>query len=154
MKNHISENDKEFNDALTEKDINAKLYMQATSSPDINLLDLGFFRAIQSFNDGAPKKKEELIESVSVVYDNYPRQKINQTWLALQCCFNQMIIHNSDNDYNKDHITKEKLEQLGKLANVMDVVEEVDHVLNTNDTEDETENETNDDSDENTITPT
>ena len=56
-KNHISENDKEFNDTLTEKGINAKLYMQAANSPDVNLLDLGFFRAIQSFNDAAPKHK-------------------------------------------------------------------------------------------------
>ena len=44
-KNHISENDKEFNDALTEKGINTKLYKQAANSLDENLLDLGFFRA-------------------------------------------------------------------------------------------------------------
>ena len=76
-KNHISENDKEFNDILMEKDINAKLYMLAANSPDINLLDLGFFRAIQRFNDATPKSEEELIESVSTAYNNYPRQKIN-----------------------------------------------------------------------------
>ena len=110
MKNHISPNDKEFNDALTDNDLDAKLYTQAANSPDINLLDLGFFRAIQSFNDATPKNEEELIELVSVTYENYPRQKINQTWLTLQCCFNQIIIHNGDNDYNVDHIAKEKLE--------------------------------------------
>ena len=109
VKNHISENDKEFNDVLMDNDINTKLYMQAATSPDINLLDLGLFRAIQSFNDATPKNEEELIESVSVAYENYTRHKINQTWLTLQCCFNQ-IIHNGDNGYNIDHITKEKLE--------------------------------------------
>ena len=93
-----------------DNDINTRLYTQAANSPDVNVLDLGFFRAIQSFNDAAPKNKDELIESVSVVYENYPRQKINQTWLTLQCCFNQIIIHNGDNDYNIDHIVKEKLE--------------------------------------------
>ena len=155
VKNHISENDKEFNDALTEKDINTKLYMQAANSPDINLLDLGFFRAIRSFNDTTPKNEEELIELVSMAYNNYPRQKINRTWFTLQCRFNQFITHNGDNNYNIDHIMKEKLEQLGKLPDIMDVVEEVDCVFNSNDTEDETENETKDDSDdENTITPT
>ena len=109
-KNHISENDKEFNDTLTEKGINPKLCTQAANSPDVNLLDLGSFRAIQSFNDTAPKNEEELIESVSAAYDNYPRNKINQTWLTLQCCFNLIIIHNGDNDYSIDHIMKEKLE--------------------------------------------
>ena len=46
-------------------------------SPDVNLLDLGIFRAIQSFNDTAPRNKEELIEVVSVAYDKYPCHKIN-----------------------------------------------------------------------------
>ena len=67
--NHISPNDKEFNDALMDNALNTKLYTQAANSPDINLLDLGFFRVIQSFNDTAPKK-EELIESGSVAYEN------------------------------------------------------------------------------------
>ena len=41
-KPHISENDKVFKDALMDKGINTKLYMQAANSPDINLLHLGF----------------------------------------------------------------------------------------------------------------
>ena len=71
-KNHIHEDDEEFNNALMEQDIDAKLYMQTLNSPDTNLLDLGFFRAIQSFNDELPKNKEELIQSVTEAYDNYP----------------------------------------------------------------------------------
>ena len=113
-----------FNDALIEKGINAKLYMQATNSPVINLLDMGFFRAIQSFNDAAPKNEEELIQLVSTAYNNHAWNKINQTWLTLQCCFNQIIMHNRDNDYNIDHITKEKLECIGKLQDVIEVVED------------------------------
>ena len=77
---HICEDDKEFNDALTEQDINAELYTKAPNSPDINLLDLGFFRAIQSFNDAVLKNKEELIQVVSMAYDNYPQEKLNCTW--------------------------------------------------------------------------
>ena len=49
-KNHISCNDKLFNDGLVKNSIIATLYTQAANSPDVNLLDLGFFRAIQSFN--------------------------------------------------------------------------------------------------------
>ena len=109
-KNHICEDDKLFNDALTENRINAELYTQAANSPDVSLLDLGFFRVIQSFNDGTPKNEEQLIESVSMACDNCPHNKINQTWLTLQCCFNQIITHHSDN-YHIDHIAKEHLEQ-------------------------------------------
>ena len=69
-KNHIHEDDEEFNNALMEQDITAKLYMQTLNSPDVKL-DLGFIRAIQSFNDASPKNEEELIQSVTEAYDNY-----------------------------------------------------------------------------------
>ena len=71
-KNHIHEDDEEFKNALMEQDIDAKLYMQTLNSPDINLLDFVFFRAIQSFDDASLKNKEELIQSVTEAYDNYP----------------------------------------------------------------------------------
>ena len=109
-KNHIHEDDKLFNDALEENGVNTELYTQSANLPDINLLDLGFFRAILSFNNAAPRNEEELIEAVSDVYDKYPRKKTNRTWLTLQCSFNQIITHHGDNDYHIDHITKEKLE--------------------------------------------
>ena len=70
-KSHIGEDDEEFKNALADQDINMELYTQAANSPDVNLLNLGFFQAIQSFNDTAPKK-EELIHMVCMAYDNYP----------------------------------------------------------------------------------
>ena len=33
-------------------------------------------------------------------------------------------MHNVDNDYNIDHISKEKFEYIGQLPDVMDVVED------------------------------
>ena len=42
-KSHICEDDNEFNHTLTKKDINVELYTQVANSPDVNLLDLGFF---------------------------------------------------------------------------------------------------------------
>ena len=41
-KNHISCDDKLFNDALVNNSINATLYTQAGKSPDTILMDLGF----------------------------------------------------------------------------------------------------------------
>ena len=142
VKNHIHEDDKLFNDALEESGVNAELYTQSASSPDINLLDLGFFRAIQSFIDAALRNKKELIKAVSDAYDKYPKEKINQTWLTLQCCFNQITTHHGANDYHINHIVKEKLERNGNLPNVMDVVEDAEHLLDPNNTdEDDSENE-------------
>ena len=140
-KNHIHEDDEEFNNALTAQDINAKLYTQTPNSPDINLLDLGFFRAIQSFNDASPKNEAELIQLVQDAYENYLQHKLNRTWLTLQSCFNQIILHNGDSDYSIEHISKAKLEWQGQLPDVLDVVD--DDVYKTND---ETNDESDDDS--------
>ena len=72
-----------------------------------------------------------MIEVVSVAYNKYPHHKINWTWLTLLCCFNQIITHHGDNDYNIDHIRKEQLERNGNLPDVMDVVEDVEEYATT-----------------------
>ena len=64
-KSHISTDDDEFKEALIDQNINVELCTQAANSPDVNLLDLGFFQAIQSFNDAAPEK-QRTINSISL----------------------------------------------------------------------------------------
>ena len=123
-KSHINTDDNEFKEALQDQEINADLYTQAANSPDVNLLDLGFFRAIQSFKDVAPKNEEELIQSVQDAYTNYLRKRLNRTWLTLHSVFNQIILCNGGNDYNMENLSKEKLEWTGQLPNVLDVVDE------------------------------
>ena len=71
-KNHIHEDDKLFNAALEENRVNTELYTQSANSPDVNLLDLGFFRAIQSFNDASLRNEEELIKRVWVGWGLWP----------------------------------------------------------------------------------
>ena len=123
-KSHINTDNEEFREAIQDQELNVGLYTQVANSPDVNLLDLGFFRAIQSFNDAAPKNKEELIQSVQHAYTTYLRKRLNQTWLTLQSVFNQIILCNGDNEYNIEHLSKEKLERAGQLPNVLDVVDE------------------------------
>ena len=57
-RNHISCNDKLFNDALVKNSINATLYTQAENSPAVNFLDLGFFRAFKVSMMQLPKTKK------------------------------------------------------------------------------------------------
>ena len=57
-KNHISCDDKLFNDALVKNGINATLYTQAANSPDVNLLDLGFLEPFKVSMMLLPKMKK------------------------------------------------------------------------------------------------
>ena len=57
-KNHISCDDKLFNNVLVENSINATLYTQAANSPDVNLLDLGFLEPFKVSMVLLPKMKK------------------------------------------------------------------------------------------------
>ncbi|XP_047258867.1 uncharacterized protein LOC124891098 [Capsicum annuum] len=62
---HIGNNDLEFIEAARQDGFDIRLYFQPSNSPDLNVLDLGFFRAIQSLQyQKAPKKVDELVEAV------------------------------------------------------------------------------------------
>ena len=112
-KSHIVEDDMEFREAVEEIGLNLTVFTQLPNSPDTNILDLGFFRAIQSFNDDCPANEEELIKSVEKAYGEYPFCKLNRVWLTLQSCLNMIIENDGGNDYKIPHMGKESMERRG-----------------------------------------
>ena len=120
-KSHILEDDVEFKEAVDEIGLNLTMFTQSPNSPDTNILDLGFFRAIQSFNDDCPANEEELIKSVEKAYGEYPYCKLNRVWLTLQSCLNMIIENDGGNDYKIPHMGKESMERRGLLPRVLDV---------------------------------
>ena len=120
-KSHILEDDVEFREAVEEIGLNLTVFTQSPNSPDTNILDLGFFRAIQSFNDDCPANEEELIKSVEKAYGEYPWRKLNRVWLTLRSCFNMIIENDGGNDYKIPHMGKESLDRRGLLPPVLDV---------------------------------
>ena len=120
-KSHILEDDVEFKEAVEEIGLHLTMFMQSPNLPDTNILDLGFFRAIQSFNDECPANEEELIKSVEKAYGEYPYRRLNRVWLALQSCLNMIIENDGGNDYKIPHMGKESLERRGLLPPVLDV---------------------------------
>jgi hypothetical protein len=92
------------------------LYTQPANSPDCNINDLGFFRALQAlYQKSTPSNVGEIIAYVQQAYQDYDHRKINRIWLSLQCCFNEIINHLGDNDYKIPHMQKERLEREGQL---------------------------------------
>ena len=120
-KSHILEDDVEFKEAVAEIGLNLTMFTQLPNSPDTNILDLGFFRAIQLFNDDCPANEEELIKSVEKAYGEYPYHKLNRVWLTLQSCLNIIIEYDGGNDYKIPHMGKESLDRRGLLPGVLDI---------------------------------
>ena len=119
-KSHILDDDKEFKEAVDKIGLILTMYTQSPNSPDTNILNLGFFRAIQSFNNDCPANDEELIKSVQKAYGEYPWRKLNHVWLTLQSCFNMIIENDGGNDFKMLHMGKRILEKEG--ASFMGIV--------------------------------
>ena len=129
-KSHILEDDVEFKEAVDEIGLNLTMFTQSPNSPDTNILDLGFFRAIQLFNNDCPANEEELIKSVEKAYGEYPMPKLNYVWLTLQSCLNMIIENDGGNDYKILHMGKESMERRGLLPGVLDVTPAANAWLN------------------------
>ena len=120
-KSRILEDDVEFKEAVDEIGLNLTVFTQSPNSPDTNILDLGFFRAIQSFNDDCPANEEEMIKSVEKANGEYPMRKLNSVWLTLQSHLNMIIENDGGNDYKIPHMGKESMKRRGLLPGVLDV---------------------------------
>ncbi|XP_074301124.1 uncharacterized protein LOC141632478 [Silene latifolia] len=86
-RSHISNNDPDFREAASSDGWNIQLVQQPPNSPDLNVLDLGFFRAIQSLQTLTNSYKlNELVVAVKTVFDNLEVIKLNYVFITMQGC--------------------------------------------------------------------
>lgn len=65
---------------------------QPPNSPDMNLLDLGFFSSIQSLTDCRnPTNIDDLIHGMEEEFDGYEVYKVNRVFLSLQMCMLEVM---------------------------------------------------------------
>ena len=71
-KPHLSPNDRQFCEAAKQDGFDIRLVCQPANSPDLNVLDLGFFNSIQSIQyKTTAKTTEELVAAVNTVIINF-----------------------------------------------------------------------------------
>lgn len=92
------------------------LVFQPPNSPDFNVLDLGFFNAIQSLqHQYATKNIDELVAAVAESFEKYPSEKLNDVFLTLQKCMEATMIAGGGNGYKIPHMAKDRLRREGSL---------------------------------------
>jgi hypothetical protein len=107
------------------------LYFQPPQSPDTNINDLAFFRAIQSLQQTMhAKNKEELLATVVAAWDQYPPRVLNRMWLTLMSCFDETIQDQGGNDYSIPHHGKAALEATDELPVTLELSEGAVEVIN------------------------
>ena len=113
---HIKNDDAMFREACDAAGLHLQLYNQPPNSPDLNILDLGFFNSLQSMvQKHKTRNKGELVYKVLDCFAEYPHHKINNVFLSLQKCMEQIILSNGGNYYELQHMNKQQLERNGSL---------------------------------------
>jgi len=100
------------------------LVEQGSNSPDNNVLDLGFFRPLQSiqFRQGPAKTIDGLIANVLKAYELYEPVNLEKNWLTHMSVMDCIIRRDGDNDHSLPHINKDGImRQRGKLPRSLDV---------------------------------
>ncbi|OMO88972.1 hypothetical protein COLO4_20007 [Corchorus olitorius] len=115
-KPHIDSNDAEFLEAARRDGFDIRLTNQPPNSPDLNVLDLGFFRAIQALQyQEAPNTVAELVSAVERSFDRLSPESLNNVFLSLQLCMIEVMKVLGGNNYRLKHVNKNRLEGQGEL---------------------------------------
>jgi hypothetical protein len=114
---HCSTNDPAIAAACTALNLTLTLYCQPPNSPDLNVLDLGVFNAIQSIKEKTfCKNLNDVVRTTLDAFENgITRMQLTNIFLTLQTTMNCIIERDGCNDYDIVHMNKARLERLGLL---------------------------------------
>ena len=113
---HLNADDEDLVWAGTDDGWDIRMSYQPPNSPDFNVLDLGFFSAIQNLQQQQTINTiDNLIAATVDAYNNFSAPKINNIFLTLQSCMEESMKAAGCNQYKIPHTNKEKLEREGRL---------------------------------------
>ncbi|KAF0691505.1 Aste57867_17288 [Aphanomyces stellatus] len=77
-----------------------EIVCQPPNSPDMNVLDLEFFRAIQTLQvEKFSSTIEEIVAATEEAWTAVSMQTLNKNFIALQRCLQEVILKRGGNDY-------------------------------------------------------
>jgi len=125
---HIEPNDEAFRLAVQQTGLDIRIFNQPPNSPDLNILDLGFFASLQSKTFLTQSKNmDDLIQNVQREFSSYDESKIRNVFLTLQGCMIEVMKKGGGNGYKIPHMNKEALEAAGMLPNSLSIDRELYH---------------------------
>ena len=113
---HVLPSDPAFLSAVRKTGMDIQLMQQPANSPDMNVLDLAYFRSIQSLTlETAPKNLGDLIESVEDAFHIYPVDNLDKVFITLQSVLLEVMNARGGNKYEIPHMNKDKMLREGTL---------------------------------------
>jgi hypothetical protein len=122
----IRNDDPQLQAAIAASGMNITLVNQAPNSPDTNVLDLGYFNAIQSLQQRKHTNTiPELVKAVEDSFVELDRHTLNKVFLTHQQVLEQIILCDGGNNYKLPHMGKERLLRQGQLPVSIAVTDEL-----------------------------
>ena len=123
---HILGDDIEFGVHACAGNWNIRIETQPTKSPDSNVLDLSFFRALQSLQWKSSHEStiDGLIAQVLRAFREFEPRKIDFGFLTLQTVLDDILCHHGGNEFKISHIGKERLLRIGELPTNIEASDE------------------------------
>jgi hypothetical protein len=113
---HTKAVDAEVAELAAVHNVNLEMKRQPSNSPDFNVLDLGFFNAIQTLqHQYAPTSIRELVDAVENAFYHQPRETLDNVFLSLQQAMVGAMSVGGNNSYKLRHMGKEGLRRAGML---------------------------------------
>ncbi|VFQ76577.1 unnamed protein product [Cuscuta campestris] len=127
-KPHVDGNDPDLLAAGHEGDWNIELKFQPPNSPDLNVLDLGFFRSIDTLQDqAAPRSLANLVLAITTAFEELSHDTLNRVFLTLQGVMGEVLNNKGGNQFKIPHMNKTKMAREGTLPQNLGVSSEVYH---------------------------
>lgn len=79
---------------------------QPAQSPDLNILDLGFFHSLKVHVGHLKHRARNMVQlmaNVREAFDDYDYDTLNRVWAHLFACYNCILAVNGDNQYTAPH---------------------------------------------------
>ena len=95
---------------------------QPAQSPDLNVLDLGFFRSLQSRVCSASSTSlSDMKDNIERMYWEYDAQTMERVWQSLFSVYNSILQQKGGNQYKLAHTNKAKAQREGTLGRYVEV---------------------------------
>ncbi|ETV85691.1 hypothetical protein H257_02296 [Aphanomyces astaci] len=113
---HVSPWDIDIVQACTSTGWSMQLKCQPPNSPDLNLLDLGFFIAIQALQQTHHSNTyKDIVNATTKAWRDVEPWSLERNFLTLQCCLCEVIACAGDNSYKIPHMKKAAFKKCGRL---------------------------------------
>ena len=109
-------NDPIFLEAVAQTGLDVHIMNQPPNSPDMNVLDLGFFASLQTktYLKNA-RTIDDIVQNTLKEYEDYDTELMDNVFLTLQGCFIEVMKDGGGNGYKIPHLSKDHLERFSML---------------------------------------